>query len=93
MQGSPIIPILRTVTMRCLPAFFFFVAAAYCAAQAAPAVRQTVPVLLVSDIHFEPFWDPAKTAQLAAAPASQWKTILAAQESPDRAARFDALQN
>lgn len=56
------------------------------------AGNATVSALLVSDIHFEPFWDPAKTAQLAAAPASGWKAILAAPDSADRQARFEALQ-
>jgi sphingomyelin phosphodiesterase acid-like 3 len=53
---------------------------------------QTVPALLVSDIHFEPFWDPAKATQLAAAPVSGWKAILAAAPSPDQPQRFAALQ-
>jgi sphingomyelin phosphodiesterase acid-like 3 len=67
--------------------------AVLCLAQAAPAAQATVPALLVSDIHFEPFWDPAKTAQLAATPASGWNAILAAPDSADREARFEALQN
>lgn len=33
--------------------------------------------LLFSDVHFNPFADPAKTAALAAAPASAWRAILA----------------
>lgn len=51
-----------------------------------------VPVLMVSDIHFEPFWDPAKTPQLAAAPVSQWNAILAAPASYDQEQLFAALQ-
>jgi sphingomyelin phosphodiesterase acid-like 3 len=47
---------------------------------------------MVSDIHFEPFWDPAKAARLAAAPVAEWKSILAAPVSPDRAQRFAALE-
>lgn len=47
---------------------------------------------MVSDIHFEPFWDPGKVAQLQAAPVSRWKAIFAAAPSPDRAERFAALQ-
>jgi sphingomyelin phosphodiesterase acid-like 3 len=58
-------------------------------AWAAPA---TVPVLMVSDIHFEPFWDPGKVAQLAGAPVSGWKSILAAPDSGDREQRFNALE-
>jgi sphingomyelin phosphodiesterase acid-like 3 len=52
----------------------------------------TISVLLLSDIHFEPFFDPDKVAQLAAAPASQWKGILAGPASADREQRFAALE-
>jgi sphingomyelin phosphodiesterase acid-like 3 len=58
----------------------------------APQAQAAVPVLLVSDIHFEPFRDPAKVPQLAAAPVSEWKVILSAPSSPDREARFASLQ-
>ncbi len=51
-----------------------------------------VTTLLVSDIHFEPFWDPGKAARLAAAPAAEWKEILTAPASADRDARFAQLQ-
>jgi sphingomyelin phosphodiesterase acid-like 3 len=54
--------------------------------------KVTVPVLLVSDIHFEPFWDPAKVPQLAAAPVSEWNLILSAPSSPDQQQRFASLQ-
>jgi len=57
----------------------------------APAKPATVTALMVSDIHFEPFWDPEKVAQLDTAPASQWNTIFAAASSPDREQRFSAL--
>ncbi|MGC9157347.1 MAG: metallophosphoesterase [Terracidiphilus sp.] len=53
---------------------------------------RTVPALLLSDIHFEPFWDTAKVSQLAAAPASAWDAILAAPASPDRERHFAALE-
>ncbi len=52
-----------------------------------------VSALLVSDIHFEPFWDPAKASQLQSAPARSWDAILAAPPSADRQQRFDALQD
>jgi sphingomyelin phosphodiesterase acid-like 3 len=58
----------------------------------APQAKVNVPALLVSDIHFEPFWDPAKVPQLVAAPVSEWKVILAAPPSPDQLLRFAALQ-
>lgn len=65
---------------------------ARCAAQTTHAPASAVPVLMVSDIHFEPFWDPSKAAQLAKTPAAGWKAILAAPDSADRAQRFNDLQ-
>ncbi len=49
--------------------------------------QATIPALLLSDIHLDPFHDPAKVARLNAAPASEWPTILAA---PDAATRAEA---
>ena len=60
--------------------------------QAAKAGKESIPVLFLSDIHFEPFWDPGKAPQLAAAPAREWKKILAAPPSADREQRFAALR-
>jgi sphingomyelin phosphodiesterase acid-like 3 len=60
-----------------------------------PGAKQdkvTIPALFLSDIHFEPFWDPGKVPQLAAAPASAWKAILAAPPAADREQRFAALR-
>jgi sphingomyelin phosphodiesterase acid-like 3 len=54
--------------------------------------QQQVRALFISDIHFEPFWDPGKVPQLISAPASQWKTILTAPASPDHEQRFASLQ-
>ena len=49
-------------------------------------------MLMISDIHFEPFWDPGKVARLSAAPVPEWHAILAAPSSPDRAQQFAALE-
>jgi len=62
------------------------------AAPSGPAVGDTVPVLFLSDIHFEPFADPGKVPQLAAASVSQWHGILAAPPSADREQRVAALE-
>jgi sphingomyelin phosphodiesterase acid-like 3 len=74
----------------------FAVLAANAAAQTAPEQRKssapTVQALLVSDIHFDPFWDPAKAVKLAAAPIGEWSAILAEPASADREARFEQLQ-
>ena len=52
----------------------------------------TVPVLLLSDIHFDPFHDPAKFPQLLAAASDKWAEILASPASPTQAADFAHLQ-
>ncbi|HXE07623.1 MAG TPA: hypothetical protein VN612_06990 [Acidobacteriaceae bacterium] len=44
----------------------------------AASARATVPALLLSDIHFDPFLDPTKAAALNAAPAADWPRIFAA---------------
>jgi sphingomyelin phosphodiesterase acid-like 3 len=54
--------------------------------------QNTVPALMVSDIHFDPFHDPAKAKVLARDPESGWAAVLAAPGSPDAAARFEQLQ-
>jgi sphingomyelin phosphodiesterase acid-like 3 len=50
------------------------------------------PVFFISDIHFDPFHDPAKLQQLVDAPASQWTAILTAQPSSNQPQAFDSLQ-
>jgi sphingomyelin phosphodiesterase acid-like 3 len=60
---------------------------------AGPTIEpHAVEALFVSDIHFEPFWDPAKAAKLKAAPVSEWDTILVGPASADQAAKFAELQ-
>ena len=61
-------------------------------ARSAPGDTQTAQVLLVSDIHFDPFWDPGKVEKLAAAPIEQWSAILASPDSPDRPQRAADLE-
>jgi sphingomyelin phosphodiesterase acid-like 3 len=61
-------------------------------AQEHPSAASTIPVLMLSDIHFDPFRDPAKVAKLAAAPVAGWEAILKAPDSADQAASFQALQ-
>jgi sphingomyelin phosphodiesterase acid-like 3 len=62
------------------------------AANSAKAVPSTIPALFVSDIHFDPFHDPAKAKELAAAPATQWRSILSAPDSANQAEAFAGLQ-
>ena len=61
-------------------------------AHAAGAEGRAIPALLISDIHFDPFHDPAKVKQLAAAPVADWRTILSSAPSPDQQQAFDSLQ-
>jgi sphingomyelin phosphodiesterase acid-like 3 len=56
------------------------------------APDHSIHALLVSDIHFDPFWDPAKVTQLVAEPASHWRGILSSPASSDRDAQFAALE-
>ncbi len=60
------------------------------AVAAAPA---KIPALFLSDIHLDPFADPAKAARLNAAPAAEWPAILSAHDSPTQAKEFAALQD
>jgi sphingomyelin phosphodiesterase acid-like 3 len=69
---------------------------ANCSAQSTDAHGRsssaTVSALFVSDIHFEPFWDPEKTVQLANTPVEQWKTVLAAPDFANREKRFALVE-
>jgi sphingomyelin phosphodiesterase acid-like 3 len=58
----------------------------------APSAPVKVRALMLSDIHIDPFADPAKVARLNAAPATEWPAILGAPESPTQAKDFAALQ-
>ena len=62
-------------------------------AQAPAPAASTIPVLMLSDIHFDPFRDPAKFSKLVAAPVSGWEAILQAPDSATQAADFQALQS
>jgi sphingomyelin phosphodiesterase acid-like 3 len=62
------------------------------AAAQAPS-HTTVPAFLLSDIHLDPFHDPAKFAALRDTPATGWAAILYAAPSPTQAADFARLQS
>ncbi len=55
--------------------------------------EKTVPALMLSDIHFDPFRDPAKVARLAAAETTGWEKILSEPVSAGQAQAFAALQS
>ena len=51
------------------------------------------PVLMLSDIHLDPFHDPAKLPQLRKAPVTEWQAILDAPPSATQVADFTKLQS
>jgi sphingomyelin phosphodiesterase acid-like 3 len=57
-----------------------------------PAAEPAVAALMVSDIHFDPFHDPAKAERLASEPLSSWRAILDAPDSVDLVARTVAMR-
>lgn len=81
-------------------AFIWVMLAIFCISVSRPILGQapreqrahTASALLVSDIHFDPFHDPAKVAKLAKAPASEWEEILEEPASANQATAFAALQ-
>ena len=56
------------------------------------AIEPPVAVLLLSDVHLDPFRDPGKVAALAAIPVSGWPALLAAPPTPNQAIAFQDLQ-
>jgi len=61
-------------------------------AQSPSQAAHTVPALLLSDIHLDPFHDPARFDALLAAPATRWAAILYGPASSTQAADFSQLQ-
>ncbi len=56
------------------------------------AAKVDISALLVSDIHFDPFHDPARAKELVDAPVGQWRSILSAPLSANQQQAFDQLQ-
>ncbi len=54
--------------------------------------QATIPALFISDIHFDPFHDPAKVKRLIAAPVSEWRAILGTPSTVDQSAAFSEMQ-
>ena len=54
---------------------------------------RSVNALLMSDIHFDPFQDPAKVEQLAVASIDDWPAILSGPSSPGKAAAFARVRD
>ena len=60
---------------------------------AAQQPAHTVPVVMLSDIHLDPFHDPAKVPALVEAEPSKWAAILSAPASATQAEDFAAVQS
>ena len=52
----------------------------------------TVDMVMLSDLHLDPFHDPAKVPQLVRAPVEEWAAILRAPDSATQEADFAAVQ-
>jgi sphingomyelin phosphodiesterase acid-like 3 len=62
-------------------------------AQAAAAAQPaTATVVMLSDLHLDPFHDPAKLPLLLKAPLEDWEAILSSAQSPTQAADSAAVQ-
>jgi sphingomyelin phosphodiesterase acid-like 3 len=82
VKSIHLLPLLSLLSIALLPA----------PAQSPSRAAATVPALLLSDIHLDPFHDPAKLSALLAAPATGWAAILYGTPSPTQAADFAHLQ-
>ncbi len=82
MKSTCLLPLLALLPIITLSA----------SAQASSHPPATVPALLLSDIHLDPFHDPTKLPALIAAPATAWAPILYAPDSPTQPADFAHLQ-
>ena len=56
------------------------------------SAQETIPVVMLSDLHFDPFHDPAKVPLLVKAPVDEWAGILAAPEKATQTVDFAAVQ-
>jgi sphingomyelin phosphodiesterase acid-like 3 len=74
----------------CLEAFAQHPSAA--AKRVSEAADASASVVMLSDLHFEPFQDPAKLPQLRKDPIDHWPAILNAPASATKDADFEALQ-
>jgi len=82
VKSFHLLPLLALLSIAALPA----------QAQSLSRVAPTVPALFLSDIHLDPFHDPARFDALLAAPATGWAAIVYGPPSPTQAADFAHLQ-
>jgi sphingomyelin phosphodiesterase acid-like 3 len=87
---------LRTIVFAAAVSVFCAVGAGDLAAQQAkaspPEKAAELTVLMMSDLHFDPYHDPGKVEQLMKAPESEWTAILAAPPSANHVEDLARLQ-
>jgi sphingomyelin phosphodiesterase acid-like 3 len=88
VKSIPLLPLFALLSLAALPT-----TPLAAAAQTPSHPTSTVPAFLLSDIHLDPFHDPAKFPALRDAPATGWAAILYAPPSPTQAADFARLQS
>ncbi|HEV2647529.1 MAG TPA: hypothetical protein VGU46_14320 [Acidobacteriaceae bacterium] len=69
-----------------------FTLTAVAPAQTPQKPTPTIPALFLSDIHLDPYADPAKVVKLNASPASEWPAILTSAPSPTQQQDSSALR-
>jgi len=92
------LPVLKSLKSAWMIIFLGLAAAfmplsSYAAVHAGGDTSSARPVVILSDIHFDPFHDPGKFKQLQAAPVSRWASILDAAPAPGQARQFAAMQS
>ena len=83
---------LRAVVLGGVVAVFCVAASGDLMAQTKVRPVETISALMMSDIHFDPFHDPAKARQLVDAPVGDWNAILAGADAGGQAEGFGRLQ-
>lgn len=73
-----------------ITAICFFLTSFFGAGQA--NAQRSTGVVMLSDIHFDPFRDPAKLPALRQQPVAEWAAVLSSVGSPTQAADTAALQ-
>ena len=68
-------------------------ATAWCAPRPQRPTPAGTDVVMLSDLHFDPFYDPARISELRRAPIAEWPAILSQPESATRVNIFSQLQS
>jgi sphingomyelin phosphodiesterase acid-like 3 len=92
-RGEKGIAMLRTYGgVRTLLALVFAFCLPLAGSASAASAPTTVPVVMLSDIHFDPFHDPSKLAALRDAPVTAWAALLSEPAPATQPDAFASLQ-